>query len=284
MRLPSADSVARFLQLARPPAPHRATPPPSVPGLNRELDGIKATIEGVLKDPPTILGGPFTVEDPSDAIASWAFRAVNLQPGETLDVSVQITQSAQQGGLYLSFGGQVDLATGSAFTMTLVGPSGGRRLTFSSGTSLASVAVAINTFSDQTGVVASTSGTGVSLRSADHGQNEFVSVRFGADAAIEGESVGVYGFDPRNSDRVDDRQVSSFSSTAVIDRGQDIAGRINGVPAWGTGATLHASGTPFAGSLTLASPALGVPGDYFALRLVGAAGQPDPDPTLDLKG
>jgi flagellin len=86
-------------------------------------------------------------------------------------VDVQVTTSAQQGGVFLSLGGSsININSGtSAFTIEIGGSKGTRELQFSSGTSLANIASAINAFSEVTGVAATASGTGVKLTTTDFG-------------------------------------------------------------------------------------------------------------------
>ncbi len=84
--------------------------------------------------------------------------------GATQGVSVLVTQSAQQGGLYMSFGGSaLDLAAAnSSFTIEVGGSLGSRELTFASGTTLSDIQTAIHPFADITGVDAAVVNSGTS--------------------------------------------------------------------------------------------------------------------------
>jgi flagellin len=170
--------------------------------------------------------------------------------GSSLGVNVLVTASAQQAGLFLSAGGSsLDLDTGSAFTIEIGGAKGAREMSFSSGTSLTTMAAAINTFTDVTGVQAVVSGTGLLIKSRDYGSAEFVSVRVVNAAGINSTSNGDAGTPVRG---VYNRQAAAFNSNnttiastftaasnAVRDSGQDVAASINGAAAIANGLTIR---------------------------------------------
>lgn len=172
--------------------------------------------------------------------------------GASQDISVIVTQSAQQGSLYLSLGGpQLNLGGAtdvtSTFTIEISGSLGSRELTFSSGQTLAQIAAAINTFTDVTGVTASwsSSGTtgGISLRSSNFGAQEFVSVKVVDDGSIgTANSMGIYNFESDDNTTVDSGAHQDFTSSAAKngykDSGLNIGGTINGVVATGKGKTI----------------------------------------------
>lgn len=166
--------------------------------------------------------------------------------GASQAVSAIVTQSAQQGGLLLSFGATaIDLNdTGGSFTIEVAGSLGNRELQFSSGTTIADVASAINGVSDVTGVTASASGNTVAIESTEFGSNEFVSVdvidEASLNSAYAAANISTYGATTFGT--VTGGTTSLFSSTAaangVRDAGQDVAGTINGLLATGRGKTL----------------------------------------------
>jgi flagellin len=160
----------------------------------------------------------------------------------SLDVNVLVTQSAQKGVLYLSMAGtSIDLGTNSSFTIEIAGSLGSRELTFSSGTTNAQIAAAINTFSEITGVKATASATGIKLASSDFGSSKFVSVKVVADGTMAGTNVGIYGFNATNANAVDASSLVAFNAgtakNGVRDDGQDLGATINGIVATAAGKT-----------------------------------------------
>lgn len=170
--------------------------------------------------------------------------------GKSLSVDVQVTASAQQGGLFLSAGGStIDTTTGSSLTLEIGGSQGSRELSFSSGTSLTKIRDAINSFSDVTGVKAVVSGTGILLQSSDFGSDQFVSVKVVNAAGINSTTNGDSGTPTRG---IYNRQSSAFNSNnttitstftnasnAIIDYGTDIKASVNGIAATANGKTLR---------------------------------------------
>ncbi|MBC7771648.1 MAG: flagellin, partial [Pyrinomonadaceae bacterium] len=151
-----------------------------------------------------------------------------------------VTASAQQAGVYLSTGGNVDLngAQGSTFTIEITGSLGSRELSFASGTSVANIAAAVNTFTNVTGVTATASGGGFRLDSSRFGSKAFVSVKVVDDANIQGTGIGVFTLNE------DDTNVANTTATAftaagngVRDSGQDVVATINGIVATADGKT-----------------------------------------------
>ncbi|QQE12500.1 hypothetical protein JD969_03245 [Planctomycetota bacterium] len=119
----------------------------------------------------------FQVADKDASVQSLEINAAKIG-AEPLKVQANITQSAQQAGVYMSLDGQVQLDddADSVFTIEVGGSLGSRQLSFASGTSTDDMAAQINTFSDVTGVEATVSGDGIKLESNNYGSTEFVSV------------------------------------------------------------------------------------------------------------
>ncbi len=162
--------------------------------------------------------------------------------GASLGVDVAVTTSAQQGGLFLSFGAaNVDIVTGSSLILEISGALGSRELAFSSGTSLAKMRDAINTFSDVTGVEAVVSGTGIKLRSTEFGSTEFVSLKVVDDGGIATASSGIFNLQTANSNAALTASQVEFNTTTatngIRDQGQDLGATINGVQATARGRT-----------------------------------------------
>jgi flagellin len=154
-------------------------------------------------------------------------------------VQAVVTTSAQQAGLYLSTNGAIDLggATGSSFTIEISGALGSREFQFGSGTTLADVNTAINTFTNVTGVAATVSGNGIKLNSSDYGSKDFVSVKVVKAAGITGTGIGIFQLNATDFNTADSSSQTAFASAGngVRDNGQDIVATINGIQATSDG-------------------------------------------------
>lgn len=185
-------------------------------------------------------------------------HALAIGEGEDVEISALVTASAQTGSLKLSFGNTaLDLGAGSAdeeFTIEVAGPRGSRTLSFVSGISILDIAATVNAFTEDLGVSASISGTGVRLDSQEFGADAFVSVRVvNAPPGIVGD--GVLTYDDRNSTTAggEGSDVVSFADAAagVADAGQDVRGTVNGYEAVGEGRTLRVRASGFEVDLEL---------------------------------
>ena len=183
----------------------------------------------------------YTATSVNGEVADFQVNGAKLAFGGTRDVEVLVTQSAQVGGFILSFGGaNIDLGSaGEAFVIEIAGAKGSRELSFSSGTTVDSIAAAINTFTDVTGVTASSDGTGrLDLKSDDLGADEFVSVKVVDDGAIAAGD-GVYALSATDTNADDGNAATAFSAltNALKDSGQDVEATINGITAVTKGTT-----------------------------------------------
>jgi flagellin len=171
--------------------------------------------------------------------------------GQTLDVNVLVTGSAQVGGYFMSFGAAtLDLANAnSQFVIEIAGAEGSRELSFSSGAALADITTAINTFTAVTGVKASVSGTGIRMESSEFGSDEFVSVKVADDGGIGAASaIGVYDFLTANALGADPNSggastpLTTYGSVTaqngVTDFGLDVQATVNGIIATSEGTKL----------------------------------------------
>ncbi len=210
-----------------------------------QIDSILQTIDRVAAatsfQGTRLLNGNFdyVTENVDDEIASYNVNGAKLQFGGTLDVDVVVTQSAQVGGYFLSFAGAaIDLGAGESFVFEVKGAEGAREFSFASGTSLANIANAVNTFSDVTGVEAAVSGTGIRLISTAFGSDQFVSVKVVDDGTIAGAGVGIYNFVADDTNTANTTIASTFpnAATPVTDDGQDVGATINGIAATTKGA------------------------------------------------
>lgn len=181
------------------------------------------------------------------AVGTEQVRAnVLLPPGGSLDVNVQVTVSAQQAGFFLSFGGAtINLSAADArFVIEITGNGGAQELSFASGTSIGSMRDAINSFTEATGVVATASGTGLTVKSVEFGDDQFVSVRMvdtgGINTAIATGGVYVLNATNNNAALPNVSTLFTAASNRITDLGQDIDGVVNGWNAVGNGRSLYA--------------------------------------------
>jgi flagellin len=173
-------------------------------------------------------------------VTDFHVNAAKIERGSSLDVQALITTSAQKAGLFMNFGGALDLGSStSSFVIEISGAKGSRQLSFASGTSVASIVSTINTFTDVTGLHASASSTtGVRLESTDFGSDAFVSVKVIDDGTISGSGIGLRQLDPTNF-TIATGSTTAFSGAGngVRDTGQDIGVTINGISATSSGKT-----------------------------------------------
>ncbi|MEM1445834.1 MAG: flagellin [Planctomycetota bacterium] len=202
-----------------------------------QIDSILQTIDRISQTTSfqgtRLLNGTydFQLSGQAATVNDVTVNAAKLEFGDTRDVDVLVTQSAQRGGVFLSVGGAFDLTNAdSLFTIDIGGTDGSRQFTFASGTALADAAAAINTFTDVTGVSAAVSGTGIRLESTEYGTTDFVTVEIADDA---GQAGSVLALASNNTNAAITVGATAFAAanTPIRDEGQDIGAVINGVQA-----------------------------------------------------
>ena len=221
-----------------------------------QIDSILQTIDRVSSatsfQGTKLLNGnfDFATSQVSAQVSSYKVNGAKLSYNGNLSVNVVVTASAQVGGFFLSFGannlnlggaGASDGA-GKTFVVEIAGAKGSRELSFASGTSLADVVTAVNSYTDITGVKAKVSGTtGLRLSSADYGSDQFVSVKVTSDGSIASTAKGIYNLQSGNAGAADTSSVTTFSaaSNAVKDSGQDVKATVNGINATSRGTTIR---------------------------------------------
>ena len=213
-----------------------------------QIDSILQTIDRVASATSfqslKLLNGGFDYQTSgvADEVASFKVHGAKLNPGDSRDVNVIVTASAQKAGFVLSFGAtSVDLGSATdRFVFELTGTQGAREFSFASGTPLTEIIAAINSFKDVTGVEASISGTtAIRVESTEFGTDEFVSVRVVDDGSIASGN-GIYSLlanDASSADTVAAPTAFSNASNKVTDRGQDVGAVINGIVATTKGKT-----------------------------------------------
>ncbi len=265
-----------------------------------QVDSILQTIDRLSNSTSfqgkQLLNGTFDYQTTNVASTVTDFQ-INGAKFESANQSVDatVTQSAQKAGLFLNLGasasggtGTINLATGSAFTVEIVGTKGSRELSFASTQTLSQIAAAINAFSEDTGVEASVSGYGVKLSSSSFGSSEFVSVKVTEGTLTDGSggAAGTLGVYQLESDDFNDA-VSSGTSFAnavntIRDDGQDIDGTINGVQATGNGKELSINTDFLAVQFTLDDSTSQTLGQVAAFTITGGGAdfQLSPDVTI----
>jgi len=199
----------------------------------------------------------------TSAIAKTNVRAASFAQGDSLDVNIEVLNSAQQGGLFL----RGDLPTpGAAENGTILstvvvevrGPDGVVSLEFPSGQTFDDVVEAINRLTPSTGVVAElingNATSGIAFRSEDYGTRSFVSVDR-LNEPTSGSAWDTYKF--ADSLAVGDNDPFPWSTVgtdlelAVRDQGRDVQAIINGALASGDGLNVSTASSQLSLQMTL---------------------------------
>jgi flagellin len=252
-----------------------------------QVDSILQTIDRIASatsfQGTKLLNGNFDykVSSVASGIADYKVRGAKFT-GNSLNVDVLVTQSAQQGGLYLSLGGTtIDLGgANSSFTIEIGGALGSRELTFASGTSLDNIKAAITSFRDVTGidavVVNSGSSQGIKLFSTDYGSSKFSSVKIINDGGLDNVTNGLYDLAAGDFDVLNTTRVSAFDAGAAVngytDKGQDLGATINGIAATSNGKTARINTDALDVEITLSdtqAKTLGQVGSGQAFKITG---------------
>ncbi|MDX1565301.1 MAG: flagellin [Phycisphaeraceae bacterium] len=156
---------------------------------------------------------------PASAITSVQVHAARFGRDPFVPVAIEVVGSAQQAGLFASAGGPT---IPSGLTLEIAGNEGPATFDFGSGTSLSSIASALNNQTEMTGVSAALSGGVLRFDSVAFGDEAFVSVRPIPD------STGSFF------------QTFDAAGTATDrDLGQDVVALVNGALAVGRGTDLR---------------------------------------------
>ncbi|MEM1354833.1 MAG: flagellin [Planctomycetota bacterium] len=205
-----------------------------------QIDNILSTIDRIASTTSfqgtKLLNGSFDFQVSSVATTVDDITINDAKIGsDNVAVKALITQSAQQGALFLSLGGPLDLTSAvSAFVFELGGAEGTKEFSFGSGTTLADIATSINSFKEVTGVSAVASGTFIELKSTDFGSDEFVSFKVNN---LGGQAGLVYTASAGDVDALN-TSTALAATTDTRDSGQDVAGTINGIQGAGSGKNL----------------------------------------------
>jgi len=265
-----------------------------------QIDSILQTIDRIASSTSfqgiKLLNGnfEFQVSGVVDAVTDFQVNGAKFD-GDSLDVNVVVTQSAQQAGLFLSMGATAINFGGanSSFVVEVAGALGSRELTFSSSQALTDIAATINTFTDVTGVEATVSATGIKLASTDFGDDEFVSVKVVNDGNGTLTGDGVFQLTSDDFDVADTGSGTAFGSAdnGVKDVGQDVGATVNGIAATSDGKTARIN-TDFldlevtiatSDAQTLGALDGGTPGDP-AFTITGGGADFQLSPNVDIAG
>jgi flagellin len=111
-------------------------------------------------------------------------NSARIPDGASVNVVVQVTASAQTGEITYSNG-----TLTSGVTLEVAGNAGTEQLSFASGTSISSIATAINAVTTATGVSATVAGSQLKFDSTDYGSAAFVSVKTVAGTFVNDNNV-----------------------------------------------------------------------------------------------
>jgi flagellin len=182
----------------------------------------------------------FNVSSVNAGIDSFSVNAAKLGFGQTRQVDITVTQSAQNAGQFVSFGATpLDLGSaGEQFVLEITGSKGVREFSFASATTITAIQDSINSFTSVTGISAATSGTGVRLDSVGFGKSESVKIKvLDAGNFVSAAGIGIYQLSATDTGTANLPSVVLLgaAATGVSDTGQDVAATINGVVATGKG-------------------------------------------------
>ena len=213
-----------------------------------QIDSILQTVDRLAADTNfqgvKLLNGnlDFTTTNVAGGVTDYKVNSAKVPRNGSIAVAALVTTSAQQGALYLSTGASINLGGGGSglFTIEVGGRLGSRELSFASGTTKAQIISAVNTYTSVTGVSASsftssTTSSGILLKSADFGSDEFVAVKVVNQGNIQGSNSGVYNVSSTDGNTPTTTLAAAFSSTnaanGVRDIGQNLVANINGIAA-----------------------------------------------------
>ncbi len=226
----------------------------------------------------------FQVGSVSTNVADYRVNAAKFS-GTSQAVNVLVTASAQQAGLFMSFGGALDLSAPEAkFVVEVIGSKGSRELSFSSGTSLANVTAAINTFTDVTGVTATASGTGIKLESESWGADELVTVKVRNSGAAAGGGIFQLNATNFNASQTSGAIAYASAGNGVTDNGQDLGATINGVTAITNGKTARVNSDFLDVEVTLGDTAASTLANVSAFSISGGGADFQLASKVDISG
>ena len=201
----------------------------------------------------------------SDTSGSSIAVTVDVQTAATQGVvSIDVDDTGSSGTFYNNDGGSV--------TFEISGSGGVQQFTFASGTAIADMASAINTFSDALGVTAATNGTDgdfLDITANEYGSDDFVRVKM-----VEGSAVA--------GGHVYDAPAGTASDDLSVD-GTDVVLNINGQQATGHGLDARVAADGFDVSLTI-DATLNVAASTSSFSITGGGADFSLSPSVNLAG
>lgn len=233
----------------------------------------------------------YTAANVDAGVANYKVNGAKLEFGQTRDVGIIVTQSAQQAGYFLSTDGALALSAPDAQLVLEVGGAlGSREVTFASGTDLADIVATINSFTDVTGVSAAVSGTGFRIDSIEFGSDQSVAVKVIDSGGLNDNvaAAGIYALSATNTTEADDGSGVDFDAAAAVnglkDFGQDVGATINGVTATTKGTKASISTDFLSVEIELTATASRTPGAIDAFTITGGGADFQLASKIDIAG
>ncbi len=262
-----------------------------------EIDSILQTIDRISSatsfQGTKLLNGTFdfTVSGQSTSVADFQINAAKLEGSDHRDVEVLVTNSAQHAALVLSTGGTaLDLSASTAqFQFEITGALGSREFTFASGTTMADIVAAINTFSSITGVSAAAPQTSaIVFKSTEFGSDQFVSIVVKDDAGQAGSFTTMSATDENTFSTVASNiqtitAVRDLGDGGKRDDGQDVGAIINGIAATSDGKTARIVSDFLDVELDLTTTGAQTLGSISAMTITGGGAKFNLGPNVDIQ-
>jgi flagellin len=156
-----------------------ALSPDEVAANQLQVDSILSTINRISQstsfEGSQLLNGSlaYTTSSVGSAVTNLQVNSALVPDGGTVAVAVQVISSAKTAALTYQ-GGAI---SGNTVTLQVAGNLGSTQLSFASGTSVSSIATAINGVKNSTGLSAQTSGGALRVNSTQYGSAQFASIQ-----------------------------------------------------------------------------------------------------------
>ena len=201
--------------------------------------------------------------------------------GDPLSINVDVVSRAWQGAVGIQTSA---ITAGSAvsdagsITIEVVGNNGSQQFTFASGTTGSNIVSAINTFSEATGVVASSiDADGIILRSTEYGEDGFVTAKVLNGSATDSDIISAVNGD---QDALTGGGVSQLTGEGI-----NAALLINGQQATTNGLTARVSSDGFDVTVTLdGASALNADNQSASFNITGGGADFSISPKVNLAG
>jgi flagellin len=144
-----------------------------------QVDSILSTINRISQstsfEGSQLLNGSlaYTTSSVGSAVTNLQVNSALVPDGGNVAVAVQVISSAKTAALTYQ-GGAI---SGNTVTLQVAGNLGSTQLSFASGTTVSSIATAINGVKNSTGLSAQVSGTALRVNSTQYGSSQFTSIQ-----------------------------------------------------------------------------------------------------------